>query len=121
MPFTYHQRSGAMEDPLGNRIAQGYSGDSTHRNDPATEAAPFVGTIPAGRYRMIHDRNSTRGRYVIRLIPVGHNARGRTDLLVHGDNPNTIGNSSQGCIVINGAEIRRNILNNGDDELDVVE
>lgn len=55
---------------------------------------------------------------IIELEPVmGTNTFGRTAFRIHGDNPNTIGASSEGCIIINGAQLRQGIFNSSDDIL----
>lgn len=42
------------------------------------------------------------------------NAIGQGYFLIHGDNSDTIGNSSEGHMIINGAGLRRRIYNSSD-------
>jgi hypothetical protein len=121
MPFTYCVRSGNLYDPVGKHIATGYSGKFPYKNNPDGERIRDNGPIPKGRYLMTLAQHSSHSPPVIALTPLGHDARGRTDFRIHGDRRTRPGYASEGCIVINGQHVRRSILNNADDELDVIE
>ena len=51
------------------------------------------------------------------LTPVGHNALGRDGFLIHGDN--TRHDASTGCIIL-PRDVRDQISNTGDNDIDVV-
>lgn len=84
----------------GTTLATGYSGRAGKwRNNPAFTGLINSGPIPAGRYRLGRYYTSKRvGPYAIPLTPVGHNALGRSALLIHGDNRTR--DASRGCIIL---------------------
>jgi hypothetical protein len=121
MPWTYHQATGQL---LHNGVVfgAGYSGAgiaaATGRNNPAMQATPFQGPIPAGQYTIgVAYNHPTKGPNSMNLAPVGHNALGRTDFMIHGNNVQN--NASQGCVIM-GPAIRLQISNSGDNVLNVV-
>lgn len=96
-----------------------YSGKGYGKNKPEFESVRNVGPIPAGRYKIgIAYTHPRKGPLVMKLTPVGHNARGRTDFLIHGGSKLHPGDSSEGCIVLD-IEYRRNIAESHDYELEV--
>jgi hypothetical protein len=121
--WTYDQSSGAISHN-GVPFANGYSGKGFHpsqgRNNPDLEHVPNVGPIPRGRWRMTehHDSLGTVGPFVITLVPVGHNAHGRSEFRIHGNNRQN--NASEGCIILSPIGPRRAIWNSGDHDLTVV-
>jgi len=116
MSWEYNQSTGEMRHN-GEFIAQGYSGAPTGKNDSSKENVPFVGPIPRGHWRITR-HTSSKGPWTVELDPIlGTNTYGRTAFRIHGDNSKTIGASSEGCIIINGAQIRQNIANSSDDIL----
>jgi hypothetical protein len=51
------------------------------------------------------------------LAPIGHNARGRTAFLIHGERrTGPPGNASTGCVILE-RQIREQISSSGDHEL----
>ena len=54
------------------------------------------------------------------LMPIGHNAHGRTHFLIHGDSIAHPGDASEGCIALSHAA-RQAIAISGDTELEVVQ
>lgn len=73
-----------------------------------------TGPIPKGHYR-ISGYDNHKGPWTLFLSPIlGTNTFGRDHFLIHGDNARTLGRSSEGCIVINGAELRAQVANSGD-------
>lgn len=102
--FTYVQRTGIIGFPNPGRRIQGYSGHGEGKNNPAMEAVRAVGPIPAGWWRITRwdDRHGEKGPTVAVLAPVGHDAHGRTDFLVHGDSASNPGGASLGCIIVPG-------------------
>ena len=111
--FIYGQRSGNFwlrSQSDENLLGQGYSGKKgASRNNPQHEEKAGEGPIPKGVYACapaIHHRRL--GRLSIRLIPIGHDARGRTGFYIHGDNAEK--DASTGCIVL-GPKIRQKVAN----------
>lgn len=88
------------------------------RNNTYYESTPFVGPVPRGRYLISNiDPHSSKGRVVMHVNPLpksttysGTNTFGRNLFLIHGDNPQHIGHSSDGCIVLD-YNIRMDIHN----------
>jgi len=116
MTWVYNQRTGIMTHN-GEFIAKGYSESPDGKDNPAKEHIPFVGPIPRGYWRITRYRSS-KGPWTIELEPIaGTKTFGRNAFRIHGDNRNTPGASSQGCIIINGAHIRQHIVNSSDDIL----
>lgn len=99
--ISYVQRTGALRYPPHRQVPGAYSGNGIGLNNPAMEAVPNVGPIPAGwwhidRWDAVH---GTKGKIVAVLRPVGHNADNRTNFLVHGDNDAADHTASDGCII----------------------
>jgi hypothetical protein len=117
MSWTYNQSTGQLTRN-GRTVATGYSGTGPGRNNPDLENQRNVGPIPRGRYSIgpAHDTR-THGPHVMVLTPDGHNARGRDGFLIHGDN--TRHDASLGCVVL-PRDIRDQISNSGDNQLEVV-
>lgn len=100
MSWGYRQSTGQLTDPAGKHITFGYSGHAAGVNNPAMQAVPFVGPIPAGEYRIGPAyRHPKLGRCVMNLEPVGHDAEGRLYFRLHGDNSRMNRTGSEGCIV----------------------
>lgn len=121
MTWQYSQRTGNLSHN-GTFVATGYSGRGAARNNPDEEASPFVGPIPRGRYSIGGPRNSEQtGPHVMELSPVGHNARGRDSLQIHGESSDGIPfNSSSGCIIL-PRPVRETISGSGDQYIEVIE
>lgn len=117
MSWEYEQSSGNLTRS-GKFVANGYSGAGAGWNDPSREHESFVGTIPKGRYRMRVIPHTKYKPPVLSLTPEGHNARGRTLLLIHGDNQYLNNTASEGCIIL-PRTAREQIANGGDDLLEV--
>ncbi len=118
MSWEYSQESGILTYN-GAFVWVGYSGERMAVNDPVFESDPFQGPIPKGRYRMRLHASPGRAPPVFKLTPEGHNAFGRTDFLIHGDNQRQNFTASEGCIVL-PIKIRNLILQYKDDLLDVI-
>ena len=121
MPWQYSQRTRRLTrngEQVGNR---GYSGARPWQNDPRAEHLRDQGPIPRGQYTIggAVDRED-KGPVTMSLTPVGHNARGRTSFLIHGDSIENSGEASTGCIVLGRFE-RQRIAASGDTVLMVVE
>jgi Protein of unknown function (DUF2778) len=121
MAWTYHQRAGSIYSKnAAQPTGQGYSGFETGRNNPALGWMHDVGPIPAGAWKIIKPAydDPHLGPIVMKLEPVGHDAHGRTDFRIHGDNITS--NASHGCIIL--AHGTRQIIAASDDcDLMVVE
>jgi hypothetical protein len=100
MCWLYNQRSGQIRDPQGRLCAdRGYSGAEPYKNVPGAEALRNAGPIPKGTYA-IEPAVTSRGPLTLPLLPVGHNACGRTDFRIHGDSRTRPGTASTGCIIL---------------------
>ena len=115
--WVYRQSDGEL---LHNEAFEGtgYSGTGDGRNNPVMEDEENVGPIPCGRYRIgeLHDHPHL-GPAVMNLDPVGHDAHGRSDFRIHGDNARH--DASHGCIIL-GPAIRRLIGESDDKDLIVI-
>jgi len=95
-----------LEDREGGLafFARGYSGAKSHLNDVWAESLKGLGPIPQGgwyiRSAMHHPR---LGPCAIPLAPAGHDAHGRTEFFIHGDNRFGDFTASEGCIVASRA------------------
>lgn len=121
MPWTYVQTSGALFDPEGRSVADGYSGAGDARNNPAMQSVPFRGPIPVGRYAICAPEDTvTHGPYVLPLTPFSTNEMfGRSGFLIHGDSLKHPGDASCGCIILGRIE-RELIWGSSDHEIDVI-
>ena len=119
MSWTFNQRLGILSHD-GHRIGSGYSGAGVGRNEPDLEGERNVGPIPKGRYKIGPAySHRTKGPMTMQLTPVGHDARGRTHFLIHGDSVEHPGEASLGCIVLTAA-YRKRISESGDTDLVVL-
>jgi type VI secretion system (T6SS) effector TldE1-like protein len=116
--WTYTQINGEMQRE--NQQFFGYSGHGPGLNNPAMADAKNIGPIPCGLYSIgpWHDEPHL-GPCVARLTPVGHDADGRTDLMIHGDNRAANHSASDGCC-IQGPNARFAMRASGDTSLNVV-
>ena len=113
MTWEYIQNTGDLLHD-GKLYAQGYSGKDGGKNNALMENIRNIGSIPRGYYR-ISGYNDHKGPWTIVLEPVLEtNTFGRSAFRIHGDNVRTPGRSSEGCIIINGAHLRKNIFTSGD-------
>ena len=128
--WTYEQSTGRLFDPDGKIVADGYSGGGTDlanveaiagTNNPAMQAAHFMGPIPEGVWIVGEPVNSaTHGRYALPLTPdVDTDTFGRDHFLMHGDSIPNPGFASDGCI-IQPYSARVQLWESGDHRLQVV-
>lgn len=120
--YVYEQTTGNLYlVAVGDRtlLGTGYSGTGDGRNNPDQQGTRNVGPIPQGLWRIgeAHDSHKT-GKLVMDLTPVGHDALGRSDFQIHGDNARTH-DASHGCIVM-GRDVREKIASGEVRELEVV-
>jgi hypothetical protein len=79
-----------------------------HKNNPASTDISDYGPIPPGTWLIVGWDNS-KGAYTIRLRPANDYVTHRFGFLIHGDNRSTVGQSSDGCIIMNGDTYRKRI------------
>jgi len=104
----------------GSFICRGYSGAGLGKNNPLLEGKVATGPIPAGRWKIGPPRNSVNvGPYAMPLSPVGHNAKGRSAFMIHGDSAKAPGTASKGCVIL-PRNVREAIWTSGDHDLEVV-
>lgn len=97
-----------------------YSGRGEGLNNPEMEAVRGTGPIPRGRWRITHWGDDGKlGKIVAFLVPVGHNAHGRTLFRMHGDNSAANHTASDGCIIAD-RNLRVVLEATGDMDLEVV-
>jgi hypothetical protein len=98
--ISYSQSTGRLIED-GHIAGLGYSGNREGLNNPDKEDAPCVGPIPRGVYKIgpWHD-DPHHGPCVTHLFPVGHNAKGRSGFMIHGDNQCCNHSASKGCIIL---------------------
>jgi hypothetical protein len=119
MYWTYNQRTGQLRDPHGRLCpGRGYSGAGPYKNLPEAKRLRGAGPIPAGLYK-IGAATASRGPLTLPLLPLGHDAAGRTNLRIHGDSAERPGAASTGCVILARA-LREAIHNSKIDQLLVV-
>jgi hypothetical protein len=116
--FVYHQATGKVT--LGNtEMGQGYFGKGDAKNKPDKESVKNAGPIPRGLYTSGNAREYKKMPNCFDLTPDGHDARGRTEFLIHGDSKTDPGNASEGCIILS-PDVRKKIAESGISKLRVV-
>lgn len=117
MTFIYRQTNGHMtkDDHL---IGVGYSGNGEGLNNPDKEREVAVGPIPRGQWHIDRwdEHHGEKGPIVAVLSPVGHDAHGRSEFLIHGPHANDHQDSSHGCIIL-ARPIREAMRASGDMDL----
>jgi hypothetical protein len=119
--WTYSQKSGEL-DQNGNRVATGYSGAGTGKNNPEMQHVHNVGPIPQGDWTITGPPvdTKTHGPYVLKLAPtIETETFGRSGFLMHGDSREHPGTASEGCIIVPRA-VREEVWKSGDRDLKVV-
>lgn len=87
---------------------EGYSGHGEGRNNPEMETVHDLGPIPRGLWRIGDPVNHPRmGPLTFPLIPIGHDAHGRTGFFIHGNN--AANDASHGCPILDH-EIREHVI-----------
>lgn len=120
MYWEYSQGTGELS-LSGVKVATGYAGSGSGKNNPSMENMKNIGPIPKGQYEIQAPQTSARtGPYVLPLQPVSHDALGRTDFQIHGDSISNPGNASSGCIILPRAT-RERIWSSGTRNLLVIE
>lgn len=117
--YVYSQKTGILRLD-GKEIARGYSGKGEGLNNPAKEKVRNVGPIPAGMWQIGKAFDHPRlGPVVMSLTPIGHDALGRDDFLIHGDNAKMNMTASEGCIILD-RKTREKIANSKITKLKVI-
>ncbi len=119
--WTYSQKSGDL-DQDGNKIATGYSGAGTGKNNPKMQEVHNVGPIPQGDWTISGPPvdTKTHGPFVLKLTPTPETETfGRSGFLMHGDSKEHPGTASQGCIIV-PRTVREQVWKSGDHDLKVV-
>lgn len=119
--WTYHQSSGELFKPDGERAGVGYAGFGEGKNNPALQGVHDIGPLPRGKYWIGPAYEHPKlGRVTMDLRPEpGTNTLGRTDFRIHGDSVKTPGAASHGCIV-QGHDVRVAVNASNDKMLEVV-
>lgn len=117
--WTYEQSSGRLSHD-GAVVGIGYSGHGVGLNNHALEAVADVGPCPCGGWEIIRwdATHADKGPCVGVLSPVGHDAHGRSEFLIHGDNAAGDNSASHGCIIL-GPSLRHVMRDSGDHDLTV--
>ncbi len=99
--WTFAQSSGIIYTPKYEPLVMAYAGHGEGKNNPALQDKHRIGPLPIGFYIIEEPKDDTQvGKYAMRLTPLPeNNMYGRSDFFIHGDNPEHIGESSDGCIV----------------------
>ena len=124
MPWSYSQSTGQLTHN-GAPVITGYSGAgmtaATGRNNSSMQNVAYQGPIPQGQWHIgpAHTHHTQHGSLPVAMVlsPVGHNALGRTNFLIHGNN--SANNASQGCVILDNPT-RHQISTSGDNILNVV-
>lgn len=98
--IAYNSQTGRV---TGEVTGQGYSGHDAGLNNPNMEQLRGIGPIPRGKWKILRwdDHHGEKGPIVAVLEPDGWDAYGRSDFLIHGDNPEANHSASHGCIIMN--------------------
>lgn len=119
--WHYNQAKGWL-DKDGVLVSKNcYSGFGEGRNNPAYEAIPDVGPIPAGQWIISGPPfySPDHGPYCLRLSPAkGTITFGRDGFLIHGDSASHPGEASKGCLIADRTT-RARIYQSGDTNLTV--
>jgi hypothetical protein len=119
--FTFSQSTGILTNSSGEILGTGYSGSPAGKDNPADQEIPDIGPIPQGLYTIGLPVTSPHlGPVVMSLTPDLENQMfGRSGFFIHGDNPEHIGDSSEGCIIL-ARDLRQIIADSGDNRLEVI-
>jgi hypothetical protein len=120
MTWKWDQSAGEITHD-GVHVGYGYSGRDRGLNNPAMQAAPGVGPIPRGAWKIVSVGDSPQtGKFTIVLDPKpGTDTCGRSAFRIHGDNVHLNHTASHGCIILQRI-YREKIWGSGDRDLDVV-
>lgn len=99
--FTFEQATGKFSNG-GELLAIGYAGHGAGKNNPEAQELSNIGPIPAGRWKIGKPFDHPHlGPLTLPLVALeGTQTFGRMLFRIHGDNPEHIGASSDGCIIL---------------------
>ena len=117
--YQYEQRTGHFIGPDGKIIVTGYSGIDKGLKNPDMEAVKGVGPIPRGMWNICLSPITTKGPLTLILTPIAHDAHGRSEFRIHGDNRLMNHTASHGCIILPRA-VRQAIVDGDITALEVV-
>ena len=118
--WVYEQKTGKLSIK-GEVVGEGYSGNGDGLNNPKFEGKRDVGPIPRGNWKIGEAfKHGTKGPITMTLTPHAHDARGRDNFLIHGDNKKGDKSASEGCIILS-KELRTKIAESKAMKLKVVE
>lgn len=128
MTWVWRQRAGILSrriDETGCEtiVGRGYAGHGEGVNNPDLQHVPNIGPIPRGRWTIGAPYDSKRvGPFALPLAPYDDTETfGRSAFLIHGDRKTGPAQSaSEGCIVLS-RELREEIHESSDTDLEVVE
>jgi hypothetical protein len=120
MAWVYQQSTGRLTRD-GVHVATGYAGFGESQNNPAMQHMRDTGPLPQGVWRILPPQDPVRqlGPLAMPLEPISGDMFGRDDFLIHGDSTARNRTASTGCIVL-PMDVRRMILDSGDDVLTVI-
>lgn len=99
--WRYNSLTGEFRDCEGRVMDVGYSGFAHGLNNPDKEGIRGIGPIPRGRYIVLPSRLSLSvGPVAMDLVPLDHDACGRSELMIHGDTKSGRRDASRGCIIL---------------------
>lgn len=115
--LEYNQIDGATT-LNGEFEGHGYSGHGDGKNNPEMENVPNTGPLPRGMWEIQQPpyTHPKLGQIVFNLIPIGHDAHGRSAFRIHGDSTAHPGEASDGCIIL-GRAVRLAIAAAGETRL----
>lgn len=121
MTFKWDQAAGTMTNATGEVIGHGYAGHEWGKNNPSAEAAPDIGPVPVGLWKIgTPYENPKTGPFTMNLDPEpGTDTLGRSAFRIHGDSIANPGEASHGCIIL-PRNVREAIWNSGDRDLQVI-
>ena len=100
--WTFHQKTGILEDKYGKFIACGWSGNGLGKNNPDMQYVRDVGCLPAGIYTIgapVYD--PITGNYTLPLTPDPKTQMfGRGEFKIHGSFIGVV--TPDGFAIING-------------------
>jgi hypothetical protein len=121
--WTFVQATGQLFGPSGALAATGYAGNGLDKDNPAAQFVVDHGPLPVGSYTIEAPVDNTPlGPWALPLTPDADDTlEGRGGFFIHDDSLSHPGDASEGCIVLPGVAIRKQIWASGDHRLTVVE
>jgi hypothetical protein len=120
--WTFVQRTGQLFGPSGTLAAVGYAGNGEDKDDPDDQFVRDHGPLPVGGYTIGTPVDDTHlGPCAMPLTPDATDVLdGRGGFRIHDDSVSHPGLASDGCVVLIGVAIRKQMWASGDHRLQVV-